>query len=297
MPAHYDPGTLNVEQLAVAMRLNPYFHRKLLVQDRSLGDPSTPGYAFAVAEIQSSLDLHVDGVLGPKTHAMMSGAKMAGVVDYLTVDGKRVGVPFPVVDWTEPGGMSFYDHPSTWRSRSKRPDLFVLHWDVCRSSQACYQALIGRGLSIHLMVDGDENAIVYQCLDLATAIAWHASSAEVDGPENTRSVGVEINNPVILDSHDRPVAVSQPKAHSGETWSHYDFTDVQKTRIVELCDAVCSALGLWRSIPVGNNVVSYAPAGVCGHYHLKSAKVDPGMTLWPVLEKAGYAREKRVSRW
>jgi N-acetyl-anhydromuramyl-L-alanine amidase AmpD len=168
--------------------------------------------------------------------------------------------------------------------------MFVLHWDVCRSSQACYQTLVERGLSIHLMVDGD--AMVYQALDLRGAVGYHASSSDVEGPENLRSVGVEINNLVLPKydpDSDRPMAKDQPKPNSGDRWNHLDYTDAQKERVVELCVAICDAMGIEKRIPRGANLVGRKEAvGVVGHYHLATRKIDPGLTLWPALEAAGF---------
>jgi N-acetylmuramoyl-L-alanine amidase len=65
-------------------------------------------------------------------------------------------------------------------------DQFVLHYDVCGTSQQCFNILHDhRGLSIHFMIDLD--GTIYQTLDLKER-ARHATIA------NDRSVGVEIAN-------------------------------------------------------------------------------------------------------
>ncbi|HJX62862.1 MAG TPA: N-acetylmuramoyl-L-alanine amidase [Polyangia bacterium] len=46
----------------------------------------------------------------------------------------------------------------------------------------CYDVLVERGLSAHLMIDRD--GAIYQALDLQTACAFHAGQA------NARSVGL-----------------------------------------------------------------------------------------------------------
>ena len=28
--------------------------------------------------------------------------------------------------------------------------------------------------------------------------------------------------------------------------------------------------------------------GICGHYHLKASKIDPGVSLWPPMREAGF---------
>jgi N-acetyl-anhydromuramyl-L-alanine amidase AmpD len=68
----------------------------------------------------------------------------------------------------------------------RRIDQFVLHYDVCGTSQQCFNILHDhRGLSVHFMIDLD--GTIYQTLDLKER-ARHATIA------NDRSVGVEIAN-------------------------------------------------------------------------------------------------------
>ena len=65
-------------------------------------------------------------------------------------------------------------------------DLFVVHYDVCGTSERCFLVLHDRRcLSVHFLLDVD--GTIYQTLDLRER-AWHA------GRHNTRSVGVEIAN-------------------------------------------------------------------------------------------------------
>ena len=67
-----------------------------------------------------------------------------------------------------------------------RVDQFVLHYDVCGTSQACFNILHDhRDLSVHFMIDLD--GTIYQTLDVKER-AWHATIA------NDRSVGVELAN-------------------------------------------------------------------------------------------------------
>jgi len=140
--------------------------------------------------------------------------------NYIVVAGEHVPVAVPVVHWFDPGGYSAYDtlpgtgdeppvglryRPgravpdglfdagATERLRSghaTRAELagfvnqFVIHYDVCGTSQVCFRVLQQyRGLSVHFMCDLD--GTVYQTLDLADQ-AWHAAKA------NARSVGVEV---------------------------------------------------------------------------------------------------------
>jgi len=65
-------------------------------------------------------------------------------------------------------------------------DLFLIHYDVCGTSQRCFDVLQDRrGLSVHFMLDLD--GTIYQTLDLKER-AWHGGTA------NDRSIGIEIAN-------------------------------------------------------------------------------------------------------
>ncbi len=65
-------------------------------------------------------------------------------------------------------------------------DQFVIHYDVCGTSQTCFKVLQDmRGLSVHFMLDID--GTIYQTLDLKER-AWHATKS------NSRSIGIEIAN-------------------------------------------------------------------------------------------------------
>jgi N-acetyl-anhydromuramyl-L-alanine amidase AmpD len=136
--------------------------------------------------------------------------------------GERLFVGAPVVLWTDPLGYSAYETELHFERPSvgvKRPasgelrykpgrtnrqtgevlvtpetgsfsqlknalDMFVVHYDVCGTSQTCFKVLHDRrGLSVQFMIDVD--GTIYQTLDLRDT-AWHASQT------NARSVGVEI---------------------------------------------------------------------------------------------------------
>lgn len=196
----------------------------------------------------------------------------------LIYHGKPHPVEFKVVQWSDPNGYEFNGKP-----RNRDPDVFVLHWDVCPSAEICASVLSDRGLSIHFLIDGDEDATVYQCMDL-DQIAQHAS------PINYRSVGVEINNPVLPPSPTRPLATNQSKPNSSERWDHLDFYPAQKRKAVQLCEAVCDVLGISRHFPTSDVKLDAALIAdcVCGHYHVSEEKIDPGLTLWPELESAGF---------
>lgn len=236
---------------------------------------------------------------------MPQPSENAAPVGRLIVGGKDIPTPFPVKTWKDAGGLSFYapDCAATWMPRraETRLDLFVLHWDACQSSSACYRALKDRRLSVHLMLDAD--GTVYQALDLLSATAYHVAG------HNSRSVGVEICNPVYRTansrSNPRPVA-SLPRINgSGALPLVLDYYPVQTKRVVELAEAVCSALNIPKAlprapahpsrhgadktgVPLGILQSPGAFRGVAGHYHLSEQKTDPGTMLWPALSDAGW---------
>lgn len=287
-------AALSPRWLRRARRLNPYYKDRLCwtVPAGWPVDAGSAELARRVAVFQAEHgELTVDGILGPKTWEAVQGRTWEPPArEYLIADGERIAVPFPVVTWLEPGGLSFYGKRG-WAKRrdpsGKRVSLFVLHWDGCTSAQQCFHVLLDRGLSVHLMLDGD--GTVYQALDLAEARAWHA------GRYNERSVGVEIQNPVKLHRNrwqkpPRPV-VTEPRVHRRGSWEHLDFYDVQKKHAVELADVICDRFDIPRTLPMRREAVTrrLAPRGyhgVCGHYHLSSNKPDPGMSLWPGLQEA-----------
>ncbi len=145
--------------------------------------------------------------------------------DEIVVCGQLFHTTAPVKLWTDPGGYDAYriDHrfgpavanddktPDPLRHFGLRRveltpeqreqvkgggwdlpllqdkvDQFVIHFDVCGSSQKCFEVLHDqRGLSVQFMLDVD--GTIYQTLDLKEG-AWHATKA------NGRSVGIEIAN-------------------------------------------------------------------------------------------------------
>lgn len=294
---------LNPTWLKRAQALNPVFQSKLGWQI-PIGwpnDTSSPAFAQAVADFQENMSLVPDGVVGPKTASALGAgrAQAPNPVDYLVVNGQQIKVDFPVVHWDDPLGLSFYgdELAGTWRPRvdPKHVDLFVLHWDGCTSSHQCYQVLLERKLSVHLMLDAD--GTVYQALDLGSAKAFHA------GDVNERSVGVEICNPVEQARNrycnpPRPIIIDAGVNGAGGH-AHLDFYDVQKERVVQLADAMSTIFGIPKRLPrvPGGAIARMALAdgdltsfhGTAGHYHVTDNKDDPGMTLWAVLDRAGWA--------
>lgn len=208
-------------------------------------------------------------------------------------------------------------------------DLFVIHYDVCGTSQQCFYILHDyRGLSVHFMLDLD--GTIYQTLDLAER-AWHAGSA------NDRSVGVEIahwgahgtpekasewyaldesgcpyvNLPAWLTRREQrtPDFVARPARPemiegciNGSTRYQYDFTREQYEALGKLTAALHRALPRIKlAVPRGpdGKVIDHALSadeladfsGLLGHWHITRQKQDPGPAFdWDrVLNDARWA--------
>lgn len=103
-------------------------------------DPASPELAVAVARWQRGRALYIDGILGPKTEAALEGRQWKSPEGryHVVIGGERVATPFPVVNWTQPGGISFPrvlevlpDWNGVWQRETPSVDAierFVLHW-------------------------------------------------------------------------------------------------------------------------------------------------------------------------
>ncbi len=274
--------------------------------------------------------------------------------DEIVVCGQLVHTGAPVVLWTDPGGYDAYRAECKFtpnRAKPARPvsespirygsfrrhlpedvaqrvrdegwslpllqewvDLFVIHYDVCGTSQRCFEVLHDlRGLSVHFMLDLD--GTIYQTLDLKER-AWHAGSA------NDRSVGIEIANIgaypdmttldqwyardedgrayvtlpehfgdggvrtpgfVAYPSRDEPV----PGEIQGRQLRQYDLTDEQYDSLIKLTATLCDVLPniapdyprdddgkLRTAVLTAEEMENFS--GLIAHWHVTTAKIDPG---------------------
>jgi N-acetylmuramoyl-L-alanine amidase len=197
-------------------------------------------------------------------------------------------------------------------------DQFVLHYDVCGISKACFDVLHDqRGLSVHFMLDVD--GTIYQTLDLKER-AWHATTS------NDRSIGIEIANmgayratekhpfarwygrdakgtvltvpPELGDGAVRtPGFVGRPDRADpvtgeiqGDTLTQYDLTPQQYEALIKLTAALCTVFPKitcdYPRDAAGALVTRKLPdaelrayQGVLGHFHIQTNKVDPGPAL------------------
>ena len=166
----------------------------------------------------------------------------------IVVCGAKIPIGTRVILWTDPGGHNAYERKSSAAHDPKvaekaaspgfglrrqglsegqlaqiqqsgwtRPlleqtvDQFVIHYDVCGTSQKCFEVLQQRNLSVHFMLDLD--GTLYQTLDLKEA-AYHATKA------NGRSIGIEIANMgayPVPDLASSPLGTWYEKAADGRT--------------------------------------------------------------------------------
>ncbi|MGL4512995.1 MAG: N-acetylmuramoyl-L-alanine amidase [Lacipirellulaceae bacterium] len=195
-------------------------------------------------------------------------------------------------------------------------DQFVMHYDVCGSSQTCFRVLHDeRCLSVHFMLDVD--GTIYQTLDLKER-AWHATTS------NTRSIGVEIAHMGAYPARARQpldrwyatdadgrVRLTPPKPWGdlgvrtanfvgrparneiveGEVQKtvlfQYDFTTEQYGALTKLTAALCRVFPKLKcDYPrdaAGKPLLDKLPdaqlreySGVLGHFHIQENKTDPG---------------------
>jgi N-acetyl-anhydromuramyl-L-alanine amidase AmpD len=213
----------------------------------------------------------------------------------------------------------------------ERVDQFVLHYDACGTSRACFRVLHDvRGLSVHFMIDVD--GTIYQTLDVQER-AWHATIA------NDRSVGVEIANIGAYgfdeaDPFDRWYAIDErgpritippdqgdgglrnPHASlrparreivagevHGRVLRQFDYTPEQYESLAHLSAALSVALpriALEAPRDASGRVLTRALSseewrafhGILGHDHVQENKADPG----PAMDWDGVLRRARAVR-
>ena len=195
-------------------------------------------------------------------------------------------------------------------------DQFVIHYDVCGTSQTCFKVLHDhRGLSVQFMLDVD--GTIYQTLDLKER-ARHATIS------NSRSIGVEIANmgayprdkmeplerwyakdasgKTILTFPKQPdllgirtkAFVGRPIRDEliegniqGQNLVQYDFTPQQYESLIKLTATLCKVFPKLRCAYPVDEAGALIPRkleddawnayrGLIGHYHVQLNKVDPG---------------------
>lgn len=199
-----------------------------------------------------------------------------------------------VKTFKQPGG---FEAPlgSYKKMLSRKPNLFVVHFDVCLSSRSCFDVLKTRGLSVHFLIDND--GTIYQTLD-TKHVAWHAKGV------NDGSVGVEISNAFYekynktyeqMGLEPRPV-ITDSKVHGQKIENHLGFYPVQ----IEAFKALIKALNIGCGIPLDTpvdaagkqiNTVSKDVAdskfkGIVHHFQITTNKIDSvGLDLPNIIKE------------
>jgi N-acetyl-anhydromuramyl-L-alanine amidase AmpD len=195
-------------------------------------------------------------------------------------------------------------------------DQFVIHFDVCGTSRQCFKVLQdNRGLSVHFMLDLDGTIYQTLDLKERAWHATTSNSRSV-GIEiaNMGAYAVDGDNPFAewygKDNHGQ-VCVTIPAAYGdgglrtkgfvrhpartepvrgtiqGQDLIQYDFTPAQYQALIKLTATLCRVLPKikcdYPKDAQGNLIRAKLPdedlnkyAGVLGHFHVQTDKVDPG---------------------
>jgi hypothetical protein len=134
------------------------------------------------------------------------------------------------------------------------------------------------------------------------ACAFHAGQA------NARSIGVEMCNPELPERNDpkdpRPVGALEVTnaGAAGSRRAVLGFYPRQVDAAIALARAIANLFHIPLVLPKATSPTSTAGVtrgfdprvaqgnfrGICGHYHLKATKIDPGVSLWQPMRDAGF---------
>lgn len=198
---------------------------------------------------------------------------------------------------------------------ARHVDLFVLHYDVCGTSRRCFQVLQDeRHLSVHFLLDVD--GTIYQTLDLkerawhaadandrsiGIEIAQIGAYPQADHEALRKAYASDANGPFVAFDREpgelgirTPNFVARPARadlvsgaiHGVPLWQ-YDFTPEQYAALGKLTAAlhrILPRMELDAPRDASGSVLTRAmtPAefaafsGVIGHFHVTTAKSDPG---------------------
>jgi len=178
----------------------------------------------------------------------------------------------------------------------RKPNMFVVHWDVCLSSKSCFNVLKKRGISVHFCIDND--GTIYQLMD-CNDIGWHAGNREV----NNNSIGVEISDayyPKYQELYRTKGFGPRPtwrnvEVHGKKLKPFLGFYDVQLDALKALTKALHNAYDIPLVAPmdgeelltgVDPDVQKGTFEGVVNHYHITRRKIDcAGLKLDKILKE------------
>jgi hypothetical protein len=155
---------------------------------------------------------------------------------------------------------------------------FCLHWSATNNAAQTFSGLNARGLSVNFIIDDDENASIYQCLDLK-----HGGYSQ--GRFNSLGAGVEIS--YYPDYYNNPNRY-EPKQHKkistkihGENIKVFLPSDAQINSLYKLLYGICVLTGIKPNFPIKDgkhiNTIIENPdeySGLINHYNLSRVKID-----------------------
>lgn len=233
-----------------------------------------------VKAFQIKCGIPVDGIVGPSTYRRLMTEKEAVrlVADkYIVCNGNPVPIEWHKVKlWTEAGGLAAGERTYKKANRTNI-GMFIVHFDVCLSSQSCFDVLKQRNLSVPFLIDND--GTIYQTLDTCH-IAWHAAGV------NEKSVGVEISNAFYMKYQptyekmgfgSRPV-ISNSVVHGHAIEEHLGFYPVQEEALKALIKALNKGLGIPLEtsdlMTVVPEVANGTFKGIAHHFQVTTNKID-----------------------
>ena len=211
---------------------------------------------------------------------------------YIICDNKSIVINWEkVITHKNSDGLAMPENCYKKVKNKRIPSMFVVHWDVCLSSQSCFNVLKNRGISVHFCIDND--GTIYQLMD-CNDIGFHAGNWKA----NTKSVGVEISNAYYLryqstyklkGFNERPV-ITDAEVHGRTLEPHLGFYPIQLEALQALATALNEAYDIPLHSPAATTVVPEAVDatynGVINHYHLTKRKIDcAGLDLNNLLNK------------
>jgi N-acetyl-anhydromuramyl-L-alanine amidase AmpD len=168
----------------------------------------------------------------------------------------------------------------------RKPQMLMAHWDVCLSSQICFNVLKKRKLSVHFLIDND--GTIHQIMD-TNDIGYHAGNRKV----NNASIGVEISNAF----YPRYQSVYQHKGygprplqegvivHGRTLEDHLGFYPHQIEAFKALAETLHAHYDIPLQAPMNGDTMSTTVDpkakqgkfhGVLSHFHVSPRKIDCG---------------------
>jgi len=216
--------------------------------------------------------------------------------NFIICNDKQIPIEWDsVVTFKNVGGLSLPKNCYRQAKNERIPQMFVVHWDVCLSSESCFNVLKKKGVSVHFCIDND--GTIYQLMD-CNDIGWHAGNRNV----NNNSVGVEISNAYYPKYQNiyrkkgfgpRPI-LHDVQVHGKNLDPFLGFYSVQEQALQALIKVLHKVYDIPLTTPMdGENILKSVDInvqrgifkGVVNHYHVTTRKIDcAGLELDKILK-------------